>query len=91
VSFADFNLHLVERALARQLVSPAPHAAHYKGLLASSDIDIPTIRAVAETASVGNLFASLLFSFEHTGVLAHSARPSLGAKWDRHTIFGKCS
>ena len=40
---------------------------------------------------LSELFASLLFSFEHTGMLAHGAGMFLGAKWDRPTIFGKCS
>jgi hypothetical protein len=47
--------------------------------------------ATRVAALPGELFASLLFGLEHTGMLSSDAGPSLGANRDRPTIFCKCT
>ena len=53
----------------------------------------PSARGCATSVATipSELFASLYFSFEHTGMLTHGAGMFLWAKRDRPTIFCKCS
>jgi hypothetical protein len=49
---------------------------------------------VRVAALPSELLASFLLSFpcfEHAGILAHDTGASLGAAWERSTIFCKCS